>query len=421
MKNIKLFEHNSSRLLFISTKNRPNIPVELNIVDTTNDVHCTEMTNINGNYPNNWLLGKLTDNIWLIEDCGIYDSNHTHTADIYQLNNGEQDKIFAVTRMMEYGGECDRLYTEHSGSLKFILLDSLPDRSLKANFYIKYERSLPAAIESIGNLQDSNNNIYEGCVAFFRYNDQNNLILTEAIQMIFGLVVNEEELDQNNNPIPMDNINYVSIHPLGINTDFSKISITYTVDPNTSNDVKIGLIGTKSLGDRIGVNNYYGKFLSYRYVQSNDSFVEPSYFLIQPPKNRSWICYRTYYGVNKVGIPVIYPLYPYSTKQKDNHDCVNIRYEGAGLNGYYGELINNTYVYTINIQDKSKTFVFALPKIFTNYENIKYFDNNDNEVLNFDGQEKTIYNELDGITYDTYFLNPSSSIYKIKLEYTKEI
>ena len=102
MQRIKLPEHYSSRLLFVDDKNIPDPSnFKLEIEDTTSgQTGHDEMDN--SEYPNNFLLGKLTNNIWYLEDSGIYDSNHEHTAEIYNENDGVRNTLYNVTRIMEY-------------------------------------------------------------------------------------------------------------------------------------------------------------------------------------------------------------------------------------------------------------------------------------------------------------------------------
>ena len=108
--NIRLPEHNSSRLIFVPSSITGNNPdFKLYIEDTTTDSNCS--CSGDSEYPSNWLLGKLNNYCWYLEDCGIYDSNHYHTANIYYYDNSNvKQNYITVTRSMEYGEESDRLF-----------------------------------------------------------------------------------------------------------------------------------------------------------------------------------------------------------------------------------------------------------------------------------------------------------------------
>ena len=427
MQRIKLPEHYSSRLLFLQTKTMEDVDEDCNIDDfnlqirdTTNDVNCTESDN--SEYPSKFLLGKLTNHVWYLEDSGIYDSNHEHTAIAYHISecNGTEKTVYQITRIMEYGDECDRLYMEHGGGLKVVLIDSVdPTEEQTLNFYIKYERSKPAPVEVFGNVKDTNNNVIQNCLVFEKYNDNNQLVISEIIQMTFGLLIyKNDEFGPNGEYIPVEYINYCSIHPQNITYDFSKITIKYTIDENTGNEPLFSMIGTNSVGDNVGISNYWGKFISYKYHNDNDSYVEPGYFLVQAPKNRSWICYRTYIGHPNPGVGV----YDYSIsnyKYKDDAKCINVRWPEAGLNGYYGTYNSSTNTYTYEIDTSEKSFGLLLPKIFWNYTSLKLLDSNGNELVRPDDHSITIiYNELDGMFYKSILMLPTSQVNKIKLEYS---
>lgn len=402
MANIYLLEHNSSRLLFFDS----NVETTLNIESTTTDPYCTEKNDYQYQYMNDWLLGKLNDKIYMVEDVGIYDSNHEHTAKIYNLDGDNQENIiWNVTRQMEYSEESDRLYCEHSGSFKILLIDS-PSESQKANFYIKYERNLPGIGEYIGRLTNEvTGETYYNCIVFYKYDGPDNMIMSEVLQMNFNLsVVNDDNT-------PMSGINYCNILPKKANIDFSRISIEYNISANTSNDVKLGMVGLSSLNkSTTGTGYRYSKFLSPRYFDGNDNIIQPMYFIVQPPKNRSWICFRICYGQDSPG--------PYSIRTLDGCNCYYIRVPGAGLNGYYGTYnnVNDTYKYEIVIDRTKLPFILMIPKIFWNYSSIKYYDTNNN-IKSFDGQSINIFNELDGMYYKIFKITSRSSIAKIILEY----
>ena len=110
---ILLPEHNSSMLLFINDENVNNSLVRLMLEDTTVNQYCTEKSYYQ--YNNSWLLGKLTDYIWLLEDTGEYDLNHDHTCKIYYIDplSNEEVILYNVTRVQEYAEECDRLYLQY--------------------------------------------------------------------------------------------------------------------------------------------------------------------------------------------------------------------------------------------------------------------------------------------------------------------
>ena len=415
--NIKLLEHNSSRLLFYSVDAMPNanefkLTIE-DITSTTSDsTYCTEMDN--HIYTNNWLLGKLNNKIWYIEDVGVYDSNHEHTAKVYYIDEttNEENIVWNVKRIMEYGEECDRLYCEHSGGFKILLIDS-PENELEANFYIKYERNLPGIGEAVGTLTNpTTGETINNCVVFYKYNSSNEVIMTEAIKLDFNLSV------INNDGSLMEGINYCNIIPKKADIEFSRLSIKYEISPNTSNDVKLGMIGITTLGESDPYSGYYGKFNSSRYYQDNDNYIEPMYFIVQAPKNRSWICYRSGYCDEYVGFG------PYRNHQIDGCYCYYVRGEGFGLNGYYGTYNSSTqrYVYEININpiDNGKVFSVLLPKIFFNYQSVTYKNGSSNTIA-FDGEIEDIYNEFDGMIYRVFYLESSSNVRKIILEYSASV
>ena len=426
--NIILPEHNSSRLLFIDNQD-PNF--NLQIADLEQD--SSEKDKCNCSDPK-FLLGQLNNYIWLLEDSSEYDTNHTHKAKLNytdQYNNSET--FFDVKRIVEYGEECDRLYTSHSGGLKFVLLDS-PTENQTIELFIKYERTLPG-FEMITDLQNTQTGeIYPACLVFFRYNSTNNTPqMTQVVQLVAGLNV----LDSNTLQ-PMNNINYCSINIKNINIDFNQLKFTYTIDPNTTNDIKISFIGTSSLFTNPN-NGNYGKFISQRYYENNDNFIEPGIFLIQAPQNRSWICYRTCYNSGfSPGITVSEVTksnltnhsYEYTTKYKDGHKCYYLN--RASLNGYNGTLENNKYIYEVNIDRNSgkNVFILMIPTMFTDYESLQYLDNNNNVVSSYMdlganefNDTEIVYNELDGMFYKTIvipIIRSYCKIYKVKLTYNKQ-
>ena len=419
--NIKLPEHNSSRLLFIDT-NDPDFKLDLEELSQDPD----EKDRCNCTSPK-FLLGKLNQYIWLIEDSGKYDSNHTHQATLSNtdiLNNTED--MFSVNRIMEYSQECDRMYANHSGGIKFILLDS-PQEDQTIDLFIKYERTLPG-FEYITDLQDNNGNVYPACIAFCKYIDNTPKIF-QAVQLVGGLNVVDSNTHQ-----PMQNIDYCNITVKNAVIDFNKLTFTYSITPNTTNNIKINYIGTQSIDTNPG-NSFYGKFISEKYYKSNDNFIEPGVFLIQAPQNRSWICYRSFY--NNTYLPgttidiISYysgQLYGFEYKSKNNKQC--FRLSKSSLNGYNGSLINNKYVYEINVDRNNDKdyFLLTLPSIFTDYESVEYYDQNNTKLTRpvdlgqYEFIVEDIYNELDGMFYKLFIIPiglQNCKIYKIKLTYNK--
>lgn len=425
---IKLPEHNSSRLLFVDT-NDPDFTLDITEIaqdlngENQGESSCSCATP-------KFLLGKLNQYIWIIEDSGDYDTNHRHRAELSntdQLNNTEV--MFNVSRLMEYGSECDRLYTNHSGGIKFILLDS-PSEDQTADLFIKYERSLPC-FEYITDLRDNNTGqIYPACIAFYKYIN-NSPSIFQIVQLVGGLTVVDSNTQQ-----PMQNIDYCNITVKNAVIDFNKLTFTYSVTPNTSNNVKINYIGTQSLQTNPN-NDFYGKFISRRYYQENDNFIEPGFFIIQAPQNRSWICYRTCRRNNYIPGGVVDVTYRYvqdnnsgyewDYKYKDGCQCFKVK---APLNGYNGNLINNKYIYEIDVDrnDDRNFFLLVLPSIFCDYESVEYYDQNGIKLTRpidlgqYDFGVEDIYNEFDGMFYKLFMIPiglQNCKIYKIKLTYNK--
>ena len=402
--NIKLFEHNSSRLLFIEESVINNINnFELFIKDTTDSEYCTEMDDTQ--YVNNWLLGRLDRHTWLLEDVGIYDSNHEHTADIYYIdNNGEEQILYHIIRIYEYSGECDRLYVEHGGSTGFILLNS-GGINLNVNFYIKYERDLPSVKEYVGTgMKSTTGERIDNCVMFFKYNALNKLILYQSIRINFNLETIED----------LGEINYSDITPKDINIDFAQLSIKYDITNNTQNNPKYGAIGILSLDNILPEYMYYGKFVSENYYINNDKYVQPTYYIIQSPQNRSWICYRSCYSSNG------YYSYTYGVREMyDEYLCCYINRENCGLTGMNGIYDNNNsqYIYEINIDKSKNYYCFMLPEGYLDYDSITFLNENNNEMTLNDNYIDDVYNELDGIIYKVFNIRKSSSINKIIIRY----
>ncbi len=404
--NIRLPEHNSSRLIFVPSSITGNNPdFKLYIEDTTTDSNCS-CSNSDSEYPSNWLLGKLNSYCWYLEDCGIYDSNHYHTANIYYYdsNNIKQNYI-TVTRSMEYGEESDRLYCEHSGSLKVLLYD-YSQQNIFCNFYIKYERNLPAAKESIANLTDTTTGetLYN-CVCFFKYNNENQLIMTEAIQLNFSLSVKNED------DTPMSGINYCNIVPTKATCDTNKLSLIGELNENTLQDIMVGLVGTTSLGEKNDTYHYYGKFMPVDYYENNYQPIDPSYFIVQAPKN-GWIALRIGIGSGTL---------LYNERYKNNKKCGFIRQSGAGLNGYFGNYkpSSDTYQYDIDLNRDNEPCMFMIPELFCNYSQI-IWKNSSGASVSYSGlPQEELYNELDGMFYRIFILPPSSPIQKITLHYSK--
>ena len=422
--NIKLFEHNSSRLLFVDNID-PNFELKLEELEQDS----SEKDKCQCDEPK-FLLGKLTNSVWLLEDSGMYDSNHTHQANINHTDQSDNtETFFNVNRLMEYGAESDRLYTSHGGGLKFVLLDS-PIEDQTIELFIKYERTLPG-IEHITDLKNNDTGeIYPACIVFYKYNN-NVLQMLQIVQLVAGLNVRD-----NNTLEPMENINYCSLQVKNVLIDFNRLKFTYSIDPNTSNDIKVSFIGTNSLFTNPSSGNY-GKFISRRYYENNDNYLEPGFFLVQAPKNRSWVCFRTKYGstdspgtyyyiISRSDIQSLRNIY--EIKHKDNYKCCYIN--KSPLNGYYGNLENNKYVYEINIDRNldQNYFTIMIPDIFTDYESLEYIDNNGNIVSGYmdlganEFVEENIYNELDGMFYKQISLpiiRTYCKVYKLKITYNK--
>ena len=420
--NIKLFEHNSSRLLFIDN---PDQNMKLDLEELEQD--SSEKDKCKCSTPK-FLLGNLNNYIWLLEDSGKYDTNHTHQANISHTDLYDNTEIFFnVNRLMEYSEESDRLYTAHGGGIKFVLLDS-PQEDQFVELFIKYERSLPG-IEQITDLKDnSTNEVYPACLVFYKYTN-NVLQMFQIVQLVAGLNVKD-----NNTLEPMQNINYCSINVKNVVIDFNRLKFTYSIEPNTTNDIKVSFIGTNSLFTNPG-NGYYGKFISRRYYENNDNYIEPGVFLVQAPKNRSWICYRTIFSSGPGTYVYLYSksdlttlTYDYEIKQKNNYKCCYMN--KSPLNGYYGNLENGKYIYEIDVDRNSDKNYFSImiPTIFNDYESLEYFDNNDNKLtiqedLGYpEFRLENVYNELDGMFYKQIVIPIGlqyCKIYKVKLTYNK--
>lgn len=396
IKEIILPEHNSSRLLFVNIPECNNGTIDLNIEDTTDSEYCTETQKYQ--YNNSWLLGKLNNYIWLVEDVGQYDLNHEHTANIYYTdpNTNEKVVVYTIRRVMEYGEECDRLYMQNSGGFKLLLLDNT-DNTQYANMYIKYEKYLPGCKEEVLTRNEDGKTIYG--VAFYKY--QNKLLgISEVISISNQLIVNTDEVDASGNPIHMNGLNYCQPTINNVNIDFSKLQIVYNLSHNTLNDIKVGVLG---------INSVNHKFISYKI---SNNCIEPSYFIVQAPKNRSWICYRSCYNSN-------YGVYYDTRVMPNNSTCGYLNREGSSLNGVFGnyDSVNNKYVYEINITEKTVNFNFMIPSYFTNWYSIEFM-NNYNSAIPYDGYEPfDFFNELDGLYYKIYTFRPSSAIYKIIIKY----
>lgn len=425
---IILPEHNSSRLLFIDNQDSN---FKLTIENLTQD--SSEKDKCNCSDPK-FLLGRLNNYIWLLEDSGTYDTNHTHQANLnYTDQNNNTETFFNVKRIMEYSEECDRMYTAHGGGIKFVLLDS-PSEDQIVELFIKYERTLPG-FEAITDLQNTETGEkYPACLVFYKYNKTTNIPqMIQVVQLAAGLNVRDSNTLQ-----PMNNINYCSLNIKTVNINFNRLKFTYSISPNTTNDIKVSFIGTNSLFTNPN-NGNYGKFISQRYYLNNDNYIEPGVFLVQAPKNRSWICYRTYYSSGfspgtYVNIVTKSNLtnhsYEYSNKYKNDgeKDCLCFYLNKSSLNGYNGTLENNKYVHEINIDRNSDKNVFCLmiPKMFCNYTSLEYLDNNDNVLSNYldlganEFEVKDIYNELDGMFYKFIaipIVRSYCKIYKVKLTY----
>ena len=396
IKEIILPEHNSSRILFINNSCLNNGDVNLEIRDTTDDEHCTETSDYA--YNNSWLLGKLNNYMWLLEDVGEYDLNHEHKADIYYIdpNTNQEVVLYHIRRVMEYGEECDRLYMQYGGGMKLLLTDVQND-NMTANLYIKYERNLAGCYEEVGQTTQDGKDV--NYIIFYKYSGKQ-IGIAEVISIVNELNVTTDEVDGSGNPIPMTGLNYCIANINNVSIDFSQISINFLLSENNTNDVKVGMIG---------INSINKKFISYKIV---NNCIEPSYFLLQTPNKRSWICYRTCYNTN-------FGVY-YNNRTMPNDTIVGfLNREGSGLNGYYGtyDNINNQYVYEINIS-KNDPFNFMIPKMFTDWASIEWKDNNGNTIRYFDGLTPfDFFNDLDGLYYKIYSFPINSRIHKIIIRY----
>lgn len=393
--NIKFPEHNSSRLIFVNPNSFNNVnDYKLYVEDITDDSNC----NIEcvGNSVK-WLLGKLNDNIWLLEDTGVYDSNHEHVGDVYYIDNNDQKQIiYNITRVMEYGQECDRMYTEHGGGFKFLLLDG-DSKDLDANFYLKYERNLAGCFEKIEDL-NTNNGIIPNCIKFYKYDSNNELIVTEILR-----INSEIEILDNTTGNPINTIDYCNISINDISIDFSKLIANYHITENNTNDIKVGFISTECVSM---------KFLSANYLNMNDSVITQSYFVVQAPKNRSWICYRK---VNDGGM-----MWDGYTNIWDDQYCGYLNFPNEGLTGHYGTYNSetNSYIYEIDIDRDNLPFIMLIPKMFCDYDSIEFFKENGQLITYFDGEPIIdIYNELDGMFYRKIVIPPASYSAKIIIEY----
>jgi len=388
-KEILLPEHNSSMLLFINDDKVNNGRVKLLIEDTTESQYCTETSNYQ--YNNSWLLGKLNNYIWLLEDVGQYDLNHEHTCKIYYIDYSTYEEVvlFNVTRVYEYGEECDRLYLQHSGGLKALLVD--PEKTTFTNdFYIKYERNLPGCKEEIST--EVENGKTKHYVSFYKYDNVNEEVgLTEIMAISNELLVTDDV----GNPIPV--IKYCKPNIQQATIDFSRICIDYTLAENNTNDLKIGILG---------VNSSTKKFISSRIYYN---CLEPSYYIIQPPKNRSWICYRTCYTEYS-------NLYFNNISMPNNINCGYLNREGSGLIGHYGTLNNGEYAYEISIAKNGNPFHLMIPTYFTDWTSIGWKENNTD--VSYDGNQPfDFFNVLDGTYYKIYSLPETSRINKIIIRY----
>ena len=419
---IILPEHNSSRLLFIDNQ-LPDFNLE--VVDleqnSSEKDHC--------NCSSKFLLGKLNDYVWILEDSGKYDSNHTHQAELKYNNSltNTTEVMFTINRIMEYSQECDRLYTRHSGGLKIILIDSPSDDQIM-ELFIKYGRSLPG-FEVITDIRNNDTNeVYHGCIVFYKY--VNNIpTMYQIVQIIGGINVIDS-----NTQLPMQNIEYCGITVKSVNINFNRIKFTYSITPNNTNDIKVGYIGTSSLFINPEKQNY-GKFISKGYYLNNDNFIEPGCFFIQAPKNRSWICFRNYYSDSSMLSSNVQEIYGYnqstnrynfSIKQKNGCKCYNVIM--AALSGIKGVLENDKYIYTIDINRNNdhNYYLFMIPLLFNDYESFEYYDNNNTKLINSidlgskNFEDQNIYNELDGLFYKLITIPIGLSyckVYKIKITY----
>ena len=386
---IILPEHNSSRLLFVNESklcdNAVDIP--LLIRDTTSDSHHTSECNYD--YKTPWLLGKLTPHVYYLEDTGMYDLNHEHTAEIYYIDPSTEQEVimYNVTRVMEYGQECDRMYCEHSGGMKVMFIDS-NESDKTANFYIKYEKNLPGCFET--KVIDSSDPTKMGIGFIKKQGD--NLGYVEVLGFTYQLRVTNDTTGEE-----VDYLTYITESINNCSCDFSKLHIDYHTTENNTNDIKVGILGITSNAK---------KFISYR-ISSNCQ--EPCYFLIQPPANRSWIFYRATEYKGRI------PTYSYGIDVPSGSTYLSeISLPGSGATGMYGILEGSKYKYEIpiSITEENNIFIFCLPTIFSNYSSIIVYGNETSESLN---NPTVYYNDLDGMSYNIWYLTTETN--KIIIEY----
>lgn len=386
---IILPEHNSSRLLFINDGILNSSQAELIIEDTTTDANCDCDGDIV--FSNKWLLGRLNSNIWLLEDCGVYDSNHEHTAKIYYINPDTNQEVFIcnVRRVMEYGLECDRLYCQTGGGMKTIFTDGNIDfeNLPSVNFYIKYEKNLPPIKEEVS-FEEDDHGTKTYSLTFYKKNELNQIGITDVLSITNNLQV------QN-----INNLHIIIPSITDLSADFSKISIKYNIGPNPENDLQVGIIG---------VNTANKKFIS---PLISNGCIEPTYFMVVYPKNRSWICYR-------ISTDIVYGV-AYNNRKVNGYNAVLINRADEGLTGSFGisQYSNTIYSHNINLDRSHERCFFMLPLQFTDYEEIR-FQNSSRRTIDYDGESIIeIYNELDGMYYRVYTFLQSSEIYSMQIRY----
>ena len=399
-KQIILPEHNSSRLIFIDNNN-----VNLLVDNTTRVSECDCYYGTS-----RMQIGKLNDYIWIIEDVGEYDTNHQHSADLYYIdpNTNERKVLYNVTRIFEYNSECDRAYVQHGGGHKMIIVFP-SNKQLSANFYLKYAKNTPNVKEEV--IYDTANDNY--LIYTYKYDESGKLGINDLIGIVKTLNITTDELDNAGNPKPMEGVSYIDLSIDSVDVTMNQIRINYHIGDNNTDDLKVGVLGINSATD---------KFIS---PLITDDRIEPLYFIIEPPKNRSWIFLRIDKDEeHNVATPPKYYTQP-TNRMVGEYHCGYLWGNMIGFKGIYNEN-DNTYEYNIDVD--SIPMIFSIPEYYLDYKSIQFFDENDNE-LKMQGPSTNwphsntwqIYNEYDGICYFSYLIHVQSKTKKIKLVYDANI
>lgn len=404
MQDIRLPEHWSSRLLFIENTVLNNGRAELQIEETDEGGYSCDCHGI----VDRFLISKLNKYIWLVEDCGTYDTNHYHTANIYYIDPTSLNKVilYHITRDMEYDVECDRMYTTNGGSNKVSILDDKFE-NLTANFYLKYEKNIPPCKEEVEKITEDDIDKYY--IYLYNYSSSNQIGIVDALSVNNKLEDIESRLFIEGNPI--NKLNLLDINITNVQITTSQLSVKYDIPENTSNDFKVGFINIDSTTDKF-ISNYIKPYAP-----------ESTYFIIQPPKNRSWIYYRLLSTEHDIGNPFGYYYGKYNI---DSHEYYRypLGMSGIGIQGHYGTFNNdnNTYTYEINLDrsnDSIGNYLF-LPIEVCDYKSMKFYNSSDEEI-SWDGNMWTpgdyFFNDIDGRKYRFWWFYHTTRIYKIILTY----